>query len=122
VFLSDADAFFWSQRPNWRATDLLSVSLSIPKSRSHPFPDQGAFELCNCPEYLEHQLAGSEGCIYRVVGHEVNAEFRNNSSVDTVSCYGNYFFRGSERNAFRMLAKSKPPFRMAVENSTAACA
>src|ERR1019366_6314140 len=75
VFLSDADAFFWSEHPNWGSTDLLSVPSSFPEARSHPFPDQCALELRYCTKYLEHQLAGRKGCVYRLGrGHEINPE------------------------------------------------
>src|SRR5664280_2684246 len=75
VLFSDAAALIRRERPNRWATDLLSVSSSFPKSRSHPFPDQGALELRDCTEYLEHQLAGRKRCVYRLRRrHEVNPE------------------------------------------------
>ena len=75
MFLSHTGALFWSERPNWWATDSLSVSSCFPKSRPNQFSDQCAFELRDCTEYLEHQLAGRKGCVDSLGrGHEINPE------------------------------------------------
>src|ERR1019366_6085650 len=75
VFLPDADALFGGERPNWRATNSLSVSACFSEARSHPLPDQCPLELRDCAKYLEHQLAGRQGRVYRLRrGHEVNPE------------------------------------------------
>src|ERR1035437_747260 len=75
VFFAQTDALLLSQGPNWWATDSLSVSSCFPDSRTDSFPDQGALELRDCAEYLEHQLAGRKGRVYRLRrGNEINPE------------------------------------------------
>src|ERR1039458_10894990 len=75
VFFLDANALFLGQRPNWWATDSLSVSPCLPDSRTDSFPDQGTLELRDCTEYLEHQLAGWKRGVYRLSrGYKVNPE------------------------------------------------
>jgi hypothetical protein len=75
VLHSHSGALFCGQHPLWRATNSLPVTPGFPKSRSHPFPDQYPLELRDCAKYLEHQLAGWKGRVYRLRrGHEVNPE------------------------------------------------
>src|ERR1019366_8412799 len=75
VFFPDASALFRGKRPNWWATDSLSVPARFSEARSHPLPDQCTLELRDGTEYLEHQLAGWKGCVYCLRrGYEVNTE------------------------------------------------
>jgi hypothetical protein len=73
MLLSQMHALFGGENSNRRTPDSLSVPSGFSKARSNPLPNQRPLELCDCPEYLEDQLAGGQrgvnglGC-----RHEVN--------------------------------------------------
>ena len=57
VFLPQIRTFFLSEKPHWRASDLLATSACLRQTGPYSLADQCSLKLRDCAENLKYQFA-----------------------------------------------------------------